>query len=313
MVISASRRTDIPAFYSKWFFNRLKAGEVYVRNPFDKRKISTVSLEKEHVDFIHFWTKNPAPMLRRLPELDGYDYTFHFTVNGYGAHIEPLVPPLPRLVDTFAELSRHCKVSWRYCPILIREGFGIDEHIRNFSRIASRLEGLTDRCYISLLDEYPKIKTAIKKYGIRTPDNTEQESVLPRIKAIAESYGIKVYSCAGAPWFGKYGIIPGRCLDPAGVGRSGRTYKKDPNQRPECGCVQSVDIGGYSSCPHDCIYCYANRAKGIPAGEYSRHDPFSPLITGDVVTGDIISEHSLSCRARRLNGNFVGPSLFDAP
>ncbi|MCC8035343.1 MAG: DUF1848 domain-containing protein [Rikenellaceae bacterium] len=310
MVISASRRTDIPAFYSKWFFNRVKAGEVYVRNPFDKRKVSRVSLRREHVDFIQFWTKNPAPMLPRLRELEGYDYTFHFTVNGYGKALEPNVPQLPRLVETFAGLSRHCKVSWRYSPIIIKDGFGVEEHLGNFSKIASCLEGLTDRCYISLLDEYPKIRHLVRRYGLRSPDENQQEIILAGVKSIAQNHGINVYSCAERKWQDKYGIVPGQCLDPAVVGRNAGIYKKDPNQRPECACSQSVDIGGYSSCPHDCIYCYANRATGIPGGEYSRHDPLSPLVTGRVRPQDMISEHSLSCRARKLYGELTG-TLFD--
>lgn len=316
MVISASRRTDIPAFYSRWFINRLRAGEVYVRNPFDRRRVSSVSLKREHVDFIHFWTKNPAPLIKRLGELEGYDYCFHFTVNGYGPDTEPHVPALPRLLDTFRELSEKCpsgRVVWRYSPIVIRPGFGTEEHLRNFELIASWLEGATRRCYISPLDEYSKIREITRRHGIRRPAPVEEEEIVSGIVRMAAAHGMSVYSCADTEGFSKYGVVPGRCLDPGIISRDKTLYRKDPGQRADCLCCRSVDIGGYSSCPHDCLYCYANRTTGTPASRYAEHDPFSPLITGCPESGDIITEHSLSCKAKRLCDKHQARTLFDMP
>ncbi|MCC8018382.1 MAG: DUF1848 domain-containing protein [Rikenellaceae bacterium] len=315
MIISASRRTDIPAFYSRWLLDRVRAGEVYVRNPFDRRKISRVSLRREHVDYIHFWTKNPAPLLSRIGGLDGYRYCFHFTVNGYGRETEPAVPLLPVLLDTFRQLSDRCgpgRVAWRYCPILIRPGFGVEQHLRNFETIAGTLAGYTERCHISLLDEYYKIKNVMHHHGIRRTTAEEESILLPEIVRIAAGHGIRIYSCADTEGLSGYGITPGRCLDPGLPGLSGGAYKKDRNQHPECLCSESVDIGGYSSCPHECLYCYANRTTGLPAANFQIHNPLSPLIYGEPLPGDIVTEHSLSTKARQRT-SATDRSLFDQP
>ncbi|MCD8173547.1 MAG: DUF1848 domain-containing protein [Alistipes sp.] len=313
MIISASRRTDIPAFYSLWFMNRVRAGEVYVRNPFDTRKVSRVSLRREDVDYIHFWTKNPAPLLRRIDALEGYRYCFHFTVNGYGRETEPAVPPLPALLDTFRELAERCgpgSVAWRYCPVMIRPGFGVEEHLRNFESIARALSGHTGRCHISLLDEYAKIKNVIRSHGIRRTTPEEETLIIPELVRIAAAHGIGVYSCADTEGLSSYGVVPGRCLDPGTLQLPGCSYKKDRNQRPGCLCSESVDIGGYSSCPHECLYCYANRTTGRPADRFSRHNPFSPLIYGEPLPGDIVTEHFLSVKTRQMRAA-TDQSLFD--
>ena len=163
MIISVSRRTDIPAFYSEWFFNRLKAGEVLVRNPMNARQISKIKLTPDAVDGIVFWTKNPAPMLDRLYLLKDYIYYFQFTLNAYGKEIESGVPSKNRFViPTFQRLSDLIgpdRIVWRYDPIFLNETYTIDYHIYYFEKLARRLSPFTRKCTISFLDSYRNIES----------------------------------------------------------------------------------------------------------------------------------------------------------
>ena len=136
MIISASRRTDIPAFYSDWFFNRIKEGYVLVRNPMNAHQISKISLSADVIDCIVFWTKNPRPMINRLDELKDYNYYFQFTLNSYAKDIEPNVPSKDKeIIKSFRELSEKIgkdRVVWRYDPILINDNYSVDHHIKYF-------------------------------------------------------------------------------------------------------------------------------------------------------------------------------------
>ena len=156
MIISASRRTDIPAYYSEWFFNRLKAGYVLVRNPMNIHKISKVSLSPKVVDGIVFWTKNPTPMLKRIPELEQYSYYFQFTLNPYGRDVELNVPSKGRvIIPAFRKLSKLIgreRVIWRYDPIIINKKYTIEYHCKYFRILASKLSEYTERCTISFVD-----------------------------------------------------------------------------------------------------------------------------------------------------------------
>ena len=181
MILSASRRTDIPAFYADWFLNRLREGYVLVRNPMNYHQVSKVRLAPENVDCIVFWTKNPSHFIEKLPEIDnlGYRYYFQFTLNPYDRSIEENLPDKNVLVETFLRLSDQCgpeKVIWRYDPIFVGDDYPVDYHAEQFARLANRLEGYTEKCIFSFLDPYAKIQKTIKQLGVEPPDTETMEA-----------------------------------------------------------------------------------------------------------------------------------------
>ena len=267
MIISASRRTDIPAYYSEWFFNRLNQGYALVRTPFNGRQFSKIDLRPENIDGIVFWSKNPIPMLNKLDRLDGLAYYFQFTLNPYGADIEPNLPEKERLIEAFKELSGKAgrqRVVWRYDPIIFNACYTPEFHMRAFRELALRLAPYTEKCTVSFLDDYLKIRSAIKKAGIYFPSDTLAEELICSFADSARHAGIYIDACAETGNFEKYGVGAAACVD---IGRfeklgvKGLEYKKDKNQRPLCGCMKSVDIGAYNTCRSGCIYCYAGHLK----------------------------------------------------
>ena len=264
MILSASRRTDIPAFYGDWFLESLKKGSLSVRNPFNPKQIRTVVLSPDTVDCIVFWTKNPAPLMPRLPEIDrmGYRYYFQFTLNPYGREIERNLPPKSGLVRIFQRLSRRIgkeKVVWRYDPVLFTSALDPDWHAAQFRILAERLAGFTERCVVSFLDFYRKTERNMAGSGIFPPDGSMTAAVAEAFLRIAGENGLELRSCCET--LARYGIPAGACVDPDRIARiSGKSLKrgKDAGQRKLCHCAPSVDIGSYNTCPAGCIYCYAN-------------------------------------------------------
>ena len=299
MILSVSRRTDIPAFYSDWFFNRLKEGFVYVRNPMNIHQVSKITLSPEVIDCIVLWSKNPRPMLSRLDELKDYMYYFQFTINAYDKEFEIGVPPKNGIINTFKELSGIIgpkRVIWRYDPILFTEAMDLQYHIRYFEEIAKRLEGFTNTCVISFVDLYKKIQTNLKESKARELTYKEMLELSACLFLIARQYGITIQTCAEEIALESVGIKHGRCIDNALIedllGLK-LVVNKDPNQRKECGCVQSIDIGEYNTCPHGCKYCYANFKESVVAQKRAMHDPNSPLLVGSISAEDIVTERKL--------------------
>lgn len=264
MILSVSRRTDIPAFYSEWFFERLREGYALVRNPMNSRLVSRVDMTRDNIDFIVFWSKDPSPMLSRLDELDGIDYYFQFTLNAYGMDIEPRVPKKGTyVIDVFRRLSERIgkeRVLWRYDPILISKKYSADYHIEYFSRLAEKLKGYTERCTVSMLDMYSKISSRAEKAGIRCVYESEEELIAEKFSAAAEENGIRLAACCESGFSERYGIERASCIDPELIGRiKGCEIRKvqDRSRRGGCGCISCVDIGAYDTCRHGCVYCYA--------------------------------------------------------
>ncbi len=308
MIISASRRTDIPSFYSEWFFNRLRAGYVYVRNPMNARQIGLISLSPEVVDGIVFWTKNPLPMLERLNELRDYMYYFQFTLTSYGKDVEQNIPSKSKvIVPTFQRLSDTIgpnRVVWRYDPIFLSETYTMNYHIRNFERLAKRLAPYTMKCTISFLDVYDKTKRNIAPVVPAAFSVEQQNQLAKHIAEIAHSYGLRVDTCAEAIDLQQYGIEHARCID-------GRLFeqllhcplqaKKDKNQRKECGCIEALDIGAYNTCRNGCRYCYANYSEKAVASQICKHDRNSPLLIGAVGPEDRITPRDMtSCKVEQI-------------
>lgn len=299
MILSVSRRTDIPAFYSEWFFNRIKAGFVDVRNPMNIHQVSRVKITPDVVDCIVFWTKNPQNMLSRLDELKDYNYYFQFTVNPYDKQIEANVPFKTNVIETFKELSHKIgatRVIWRYDPILLTDKIDVEYHIKYFEEIAKRLNGLTTRCVISFVDLYKKTIANTKPLNMREPSVDEMKKLAENLVGIAAKYNMKVLSCAENVDLASEGVEHGCCIDPKLVEEiCGYRIdaKKDKNQRKECGCVESIDIGAYNTCCHACSYCYANFNNEKVKVQSSRHIKTSSLISGELASDDVVKERKV--------------------
>ena len=300
MLLSASRRTDIPACFSDWFFNRLREGFVLVRNPYRHHQVRKLSLSPKVVDGIVFWTKNPAPMLDRLSLLGSIPYYFQFTLTPYDIVWEPGLPDKRNtLIPLFQRLAEQIgpdRVLWRYDPILLDSRYTAQAHLEAFGEFADRLKGYTRCCTISFLDRYPGIHRTLEAMGAAPPAPADCEALAQGFSKIARACGIRLFSCAEELPLERYGIPHGRCVDSGLLGELGGIplqVERDQNQRPACGCAASVDIGAYGTCSNGCRYCYANRGRG-PAGG---HNPQSPLLTGELGPEDVIKEKILqSCQ-----------------
>ncbi len=289
MIISASRRTDIPAFYSDWFFNRINEGFLYVRNPMNIYQVSKIKLTPDVVDFIVFWTKNPTPMIDRLDELKDYPYYFQFTVTSYSQDIETNVPSKSKvIIPAFKKLSDKIgkdKVVWRYDPILLNPKYTKEYHYENFEKLAKILSDYTEKCTISFLDFYAKTERNMRGDSIIPFANNDIDEIAKNISDIAKSYNLKIDTCAETVDLDKYGIAHAHCIDADLIKKiSGYKFKlsKDKNQRKECGCVESIDIGAYNTCQNGCKYCYANYNQSKVKTNSSSHNPNSPFLYGDL-------------------------------
>jgi len=287
MIISASRRTDIPSFYSEWFFNRVKEGSVLVRNPMNFHQVSRIDISPGAVDAIVFWTKNPLPMLERLGELKDYMYYFQFTLTPYGRDVEPglpskkgvILPAFKRLAGTVGA----DRIIWRYDPILINERYSEEYHLRAFGEIAEGLRGYTRKVIISFIDcDYRGVKDNIRDLALRSFPGDAQARLASGLAEISRSFGLEIAACAESADLGRFGIGQAHCIDERLIGRlSGRqlNIKKDRSQRPGCCCAESADIGMYNTCRNGCLYCYANYIKTAAVSNHGRHDPLSSFIS----------------------------------
>lgn len=288
MIISASRRTDIPAYYCEWFMNRIRAGFCIVPNPFNRAQISRVSLAPDEVDGIVFWTRNPRPMLHYLQELDdrGYRYYFLYTLMANPRVIDPGAPPLEKSIDTFRELASRIgaqRVVWRYDPIFLTAVTDPEHHARAYAHIAGALSGCTEKSVISVVHMYRKIQGRVRGLsdrGIRVlaPDEELLSPLLRSLAHTASENGMEIRSCANDLL--AYGINPGKCIDERILSLSGPEIEvgKDACQREHCRCSASKDIGMYESCPSGCIYCYATTSFERAREDYRTHDPGSPSL-----------------------------------
>ncbi|KLU61303.1 hypothetical protein CEB3_c22430 [Peptococcaceae bacterium CEB3] len=271
MIISASRRTDLPAFFSPWFMGRLRAGYCTVTNPFNSKQVSRVSLLPEDVDVIVFWTRDSRPLLPHLPEIErrGFRYYFQFTITGYEHVFEPLAPAPEVAIASFHKLARIVgpeKVIWRYDPIVLSNVTDAAYHLRNFARLTEQLAPATERVVLSMVDDYRQTLSRFKELArrgieVRTRVPAEElGTLLGQLAKIAGEAGLEVTSCGeGSAWLA-YGVRPGACIDGEYIRRVfgvNLSLSKDKGQRPGCACVRSKDIGAYGTCRHGCLYCYA--------------------------------------------------------
>ncbi len=285
MIVSVSRRTDIPAFFTDWFFHRLQEGYALVPNPMNPKQVRRVALDPESVDGFVFWSKNPTPMLDRLDRLQDYAYYFQFTMTGYGPDVEPNVPDKDMvLIPTFLRLAEQLgpeRMIWRYDPIFLSRDYGFETHINRFAAMARQLQGATTRCIISFLDLYRRTERNMAGLDLLEFPPARQAQLAAALVSIAGTYGISISTCAESLDLSQYGISHARCVDPDLFSKLlGRPVdgRKDRNQRPACGCMSSVDLGMYHTCCHGCKYCYANFRPETALRNAKKHDPCSPML-----------------------------------
>jgi len=288
-IISASRRTDIPAFYSEWLMNRIRAGYCRVINPlYPDQKTNPVDLSPDAVECLVFWTRNPKPLMRHLDELDrlGYAYYFLYTLIGYPALFDPGSPPAEDAVRTFQTLSRRLgsdRVIWRYDPVILTNLTTVEWHQRQIAHLARALSGLTTKMIFSFLIDYAHAKPRyerVKARGVKFCDKASgpghQEMLARWIGKALPDFGITPVICADRRDFSAFGIERARCIDRDLINRlSGRrrAYRKDPAQRADCCCAASRDIGANNTCQARCFYCYAVKDGETAARQFARHDP----------------------------------------
>lgn len=300
MILSVSRRTDIPNYYSPWFFNRIREGYLYVRNPINAHQISKINLSPEVVDGIVFWTKNPAGMLGGLETLAGYAYCFHFTITGYGRDVEPLLPDKrTELMESFRWLSGKIgrdSMVWRYDPIFFNERYTPEYHLKAFAEIARGLAGYTGKATISLLDFYKKTVRNTKDMHITNLTQEELAEFALKMLRIAQNHELSLVTCAAQNRLTSVGIKGEGCIEKAWMERiTGCRLKGglDKNQRGGCGCIESIDVGTYDTCINGCRYCYANDNGEKVKKLVARYQADSPLLCGNLEQGDVITERKV--------------------
>ena len=300
MILSVSRRTDIPNYYSEWFINRIKEGFLYVRNPMNVHQISKINLSPDVVDCIVFWTKNPKKMINQLDYLKEYIYYFQFTLTGYGKDIEPNIPNKRKeIITVFKELSQKIgkeKVIWRYDPILVNKKYTVEYHLRAFEEIANSLSDYTEKVVISFVDLYAKIQRNTMGLEIEKLTHDDMLSLVKSMVEIASKNKLIVETCAEEINFQDIGISHGSCIDKKLIERllgCKIVGEKDKNQRGECRCLESVEVGTYNTCLNGCIYCYANFSdeKAIENEKY--YDVNSPLLGGNICANDKITDRKV--------------------
>ena len=294
MILNTGLRTDIPGFFSEWFYNRIDEGFVYVRNPYAKNQIYSYRLDPELIDCIIFTTKNPRPMFRNLEKIDKFNQYWHITITPYGKEIEPNVPPVDEVIDSFKFLSERLgkeKVTLRYDPIFISEKYSIEKHIESFDYILDSLSDYTTEAIISFIDLYEKTKRNFPNAKEVTQD--ERLKIGEEFAKIGEKYNIKVKTCAEGTELEIFGIDSSGCMTKEDIEKAINKNLDIPKQKArngQCYCLLNNDIGEYNTCNHGCLYCYANSNKRLVKRNLKLHDPKSPILIGEIKEDDIIIE-----------------------
>lgn len=292
MILQTGMRTDIPAFYSEWFMNRIKAGYVLVRNPYYGEQVTRYEINPHVVDLIAFCTKAPMPMFAQLEKLKAYGQYWFVTITPYGKDLEPNVPHKTDVIKCFRDMSEILGINsmgWRYDPVIVSEKYTIDYHISAFERIASQLSGCTETCIISFVDIYEKVRRNAPE--IRSVTEFEQITLAKAFADIGRRHGITVKGCHESPTLAEYGIDMSGCLNQRVYEKAlgiSLNLPKRKSQR-ECSCFFGTDIGAYNSCGHLCRYCYANADAEFVKKNMARHDPNSPFLIGGSLPNDVIT------------------------
>ncbi len=291
MILNISGRTDIVAFYSEWFMNRLEEGYIDVRNPFNNKMVSRIMLED--VDLLFFCTKNPIPILDKLKDIKKKVY-FHVTLTSYKKDIEPNIPSKKEIIDGIKKLSNIIgkdNLVIRYDPIFINDEYNLDYHVKAFDKICELLDGYVSKILIHFIDDYKNVRNNYNILKYRELNDNDYEVIGKCFSKSANRHNIVVHTCNEERDLTEYGFIKEDCISKELAFKlTGKEYKKKWNARKNlvCQCVEMVDIGVYNSCKHFCKYCYANYDEKRVNDNYSKHNPKSSLLIGELNDDDII-------------------------
>ena len=286
-------RTDIPAFYSRWFYNRIRDGWFLVRNPYNDQSVTKHSLDSSVVDLLMFCSKNPEPFLSGLDLLRNYRQSWTVTITSYGRDLEPNVPPKQEVINSVQYLAAAIgqdNIAWRYDPILITEKYSVEYHIHAFGKMAAMLKNSVSSVIISFVSIYPKLRTLAPFICEVTLE--EKHNIIGRFSEIAKQCGIPLKLCAEPHIYDPQMVDQSGCETLAGlenkIGCSIRLPHTKP-KRPHCNCYLGIDMGSYNSCPHLCRYCYANNQTHEVTAAFNGHDPLSPILIGNIDERDAIA------------------------
>ncbi len=295
MILNTGQRTDIPAFYSKWFMNRIHEGFVLVRNPYFPQIVTKFSLDPKVVDVIGFCTKNPRPMFPYLNELKPFGQFWYVSITGFDQDLEPNVPPITQAIEDFKYLSGKVgknAIGWRYTPIILNGKYTIEHHINTFERIAKALDGYTSLAVFGFVDLYEKLKKNHPE--IREAGQEEALLIAKSFSKIAKEHGMDLRLCSKQKWLKDHGIDVDGCMRiedyEKAIGEQLEVKQKMQARRGYCSCYLSNDIGAYNSCLHLCAYCYANGNKEAVLKNFQDHDDDSPLLIGHLEKEDKVRE-----------------------
>lgn len=290
MILNVSGRTDIVAFYSKWFLNRLKEGYVDVRNPFNPNLVSRIDFDD--VDLILFCTKNPIPIVDKLGDIK-IPYIFHVTITPYKDDIEPNLPSKSKIIEAVKKISTRVGIDniyVRYDPIFISEKYNIEYHIKAFTKLCSLLKGYVKTIIVSFIDNYKNVRKNLPYLKYRSFTEEDYKLIGENFSKIAKNNNMVVQTCFEERNLTEYGFIKGECMSKELAFKlTGKTYKKwQARKGSACNCVELVDIGVYNSCNHLCKYCYANYDESKVKININNHDINSSLLIGHINSNDII-------------------------
>ena len=294
MILNTGLRTDIPGFFSEWFYNRIDEGFVYVRNPYAKDQVYSYKLDPKLIDCIIFCTKNPKPMFKELYKISKFNQYWHITITPYEEEIEPNVPPVYEVIESFKYLSDKIgkeKVSLRYDPIFINEKYTLEKHVDSFEYIIGELEEYTTEAIISFIDLY--VKTRRNFPDVNEVNQKERLMLGEEFARIGKKYNIKVKTCVEGNELERFGIDSSGCMTKEVIERAINKNLDIPKKKArngECYCLLNNDIGEYNTCNHGCLYCYANSNKKLVQRNLNLHNPKSPLLIGEINENDIIKE-----------------------
>lgn len=290
MILNVSGRTDIVAFYSKWFLNRLKEGYVDVRNPFNPNLVSRIDFDD--VDLILFCTKNPIPIVDKLGDIK-IPYIFHVTITPYKDDIEPNLPSKSKIIEAVKKISTRVGIDniyVRYDPIFISEKYNIEYHIKAFTKLCSLLKGYVKTIIVSFIDNYKNVRKNLPYLKYRSFTEEDYKLIGENFSKIAKDNNMVIQTCFEERNLTEYGFIKGECMSKELAFKlTGKTYKKwQARKGNACNCVELVDIGVYNSCNHLCKYCYANYDESKVKENINNHDINSTLLIGHINSDDII-------------------------
>ena len=297
MILSVGMRTDIIGFYLEWFLNRVNDGYVLVRNPYNMHHISHYEITPEVIDLLMYCTKNPRPLVNHLKsnpnsKLWNFRSLYHVTITPYENDLEQSVPKITYVIQAVRELSEIVgknKVVWRYDPICLTEKYTVEYHYEQFDRMASLLSGFVEVCIISFVDFYERTKRNAPFLNVISKG--EQEKMVIQLNEIAKKYNMELRLCAEDLDFDKLGVSKLGCLELSDLERIYDIRLKDIKEtfpREQCRCLPARDIGAYNSCPHGCLYCYANEDKEVVIRNGKLHNPNSPLLLGELEEEDVV-------------------------